>query len=63
MARRYVFHIRRAMLDICRRRMYFIIACRLSTIRDSDLIMLIENGRIALNGKNAAMYRTQSGGA
>ena len=49
-----------------------LIAHRLSTIRDSDLIVLIENGRIAekgtheeliaLNGKYAAMYRMQSGG-
>lgn len=64
--------IRHAMLDICRGRTSFIIAHRLSTIRDSDLIVLIENGRIAekgtheeliaLNGKYAAMYRTQSGG-
>ena len=65
--------IRRAMLEICRGRTSFIIAHRLSTIRDSDLIVLIENGQIAeqgtheeliaLDGKYAAMYRTQSGGA
>jgi len=64
--------IRRAMLEICRGRTSFIIAHRLSTIRDSDLIVLIENGRIAeqgtheellvLNGKYASMFRTQSGG-
>ena len=60
------------MLEICRGRTSFIIAHRLSTIRDSDLIVLIENGRIAeqgtheellaLNGKYASMFRTQSGG-
>ena len=63
--------IRRAMLKICEGRTSFIIAHRLSTIRDSDIIILIENGVIAekgtheelmaLNGKYALMYRTQSG--
>ena len=61
--------IRRAMLTITRGRTSFIIAHRLSTIRDSDLILLIEDGRIAekgtheelmaLNGRYAGMYRTQ----
>lgn len=63
--------IRRAMLRICENRTSFIIAHRLSTIRDSDLIILIENGEIAeqgthgtlmaLDGKYALMYRTQTG--
>lgn len=63
--------IRRAMLSICEGRTSFIIAHRLSTIRDSDIIILIENGVIAekgtheelmaLNGKYALMYKTQSG--
>ena len=63
--------IRRAMLTITRGRTSFIIAHRLSTIRDSDLILLIEDGRIAekgtheelmeLNGRYAGMYRTQMG--
>lgn len=63
--------IRRAMLEICRGRTSFIIAHRLSTIRDSDIIILIENGEIAeqgsheelmrRNGKYAAMYRMQTG--
>ena len=63
--------IRRAMLTITRGRTSFIIAHRLSTIRDSDLILLIEDGRIAergthdelmaLNGMYAGMYRTQMG--
>lgn len=62
--------IRRAMLKICEGRTSFIIAHRLSTIRDSDLIILIEDGVIAekgtheellyLNGKYAEMYRTQT---
>ena len=64
--------IRRAMLNICRGRTSFIIAHRLSTIRDSDVIILIENGVIAeqgtheelmkLGGKYARMYLMQSGG-
>jgi ATP-binding cassette subfamily B protein len=63
--------IRRAMLNICKSRTSFIIAHRLSTIRDSDLIILIENGEIAeqgthdelmaAGGKYASMYRTQTG--
>lgn len=63
--------IRRAMLKICEGRTSFIIAHRLSTIRDSDLIILIEDGRIAekgthkelmsLNGKYAQMYHLQCG--
>lgn len=62
--------IRKAMLNICEDRTSFIIAHRLSTIRDSDLIILIEDGVIkeqgthdellAQNGKYAEMYRTQT---
>lgn len=64
--------IRDAMLKITSGRTSFIIAHRLSTIKDSDLIILLENGMIAeqgshqelmtLNGKYASMYRTQMGG-
>jgi len=63
--------IRRSMLHICTNRTSFIIAHRLSTIRDSDLIIVIENGTIveqgthdqlmALDGKYALMYKTQTG--
>lgn len=62
--------IRRAMLKICANRTSVIIAHRLSTIRDSDLIILLENGTIAekgtheelmaLNGHYAQMYKTQT---
>ncbi len=63
--------IRKAMLKICEGRTSFIIAHRLSTIRDSDLIILIDEGRIAekgtheellsLGGQYAKMFRTQTG--
>ncbi len=65
--------IRRALLTLCKDRTSFIIAHRLSTIRDSDIILLIEDGQIAekgtheelmaLNGRYALMYRTQTGTA
>ncbi len=64
--------IRHAMLKISENRTSFIIAHRLSTIRDSDMIILIDQGEIAeqgtheelmaRNGKYAQMYRTQTGG-
>ena len=63
--------IRHAMLRMTTGRTSFIIAHRLSTIRDSDWIILIENGGIAeqgthnwlmeQNGRYARMYRTQLG--
>lgn len=59
------------MLKITEGRTSVIIAHRLSTIRDSDLIVLVEDGRIVesgnhqqlmkLNGRYAMMYRTQMG--
>ena len=64
-------HIRQAMLRITAGRTSIIIAHRLSTVRDSDLIVLIENGQVAelgnhaqlmaRGGKYAALYRTQMG--
>lgn len=63
--------IRRAMLTITEGRTSFIIAHRLTTIRDSDIIILIEGGKIAeqgthrelmaQNGKYATMFHTQMG--
>lgn len=62
--------IRRALLKICENRTSVIIAHRLSTIRDSDIIILLDNGKIAeqgtheelmaLNGIYARLYRTQT---
>ncbi len=64
-------HIRRAILTITQGRTSFIIAHRLSTIRDSDVIVLLQNGRILeqgnheelmkLKGEYAKMYETQMG--
>ncbi len=63
--------IRRAMLKMTEGRTSFIIAHRLSTIRDSDVIILLENGRIkemgsheelmSRGGQYAGLYRTQTG--
>lgn len=61
--------IRRALLQISAGRTSVMIAHRLSTIRDSDLILLLADGKIAeqgshgelmkLDGMYAQMYRTQ----
>lgn len=61
---------RRALLKICENRTSIIIAHRLSTIRDSDMIILLDHGKIAeqgtheelmaLDGIYARMYRTQT---
>lgn len=62
--------IRRALLKICENRTSVIIAHRLSTIRDSDMIILLDNGKIAEQGTHeelmafggiyARMYRRQT---
>jgi ATP-binding cassette subfamily B multidrug efflux pump len=64
--------IRQAMLRLTAGRTSFMIAHRLSTIVDSDLIVLVEDGKIteqgthaelmAHDGHYAEMYRTQTDG-
>lgn len=64
--------IRGAMLRMTEGRTSFIIAHRLSTIRDSDIIILLEQGKVAemgsheellaLGGRYAGMYKAQMGG-
>ncbi|HPT94026.1 MAG: ABC transporter ATP-binding protein [Limnochordia bacterium] len=63
--------IRQSILHISENRTSFIIAHRLATIRDSDLIIFVENGEIveqgshdelmSRGGKYAQMYKTQIG--
>ena len=63
--------IRRAVLAVSSGRTSFLIAHRLSTVRDSDVIIVLSDGCIeeqgthgqlmALGGKYASMYRTQTG--
>ena len=64
-------NIRAAMLEASKGRTSFLIAHRLTTIRDSDLILFLEDGKIAEmgsheelmknGGRYAAMYLRQTG--
>ncbi len=63
--------IRRAILDLSRGRTSVVIAHSLSTVRDSDLIVVLDDGRIveqgthddlvAQGGRYAAMWKAQTG--
>ena len=53
--------IQKAMKNLMQGRTVFVIAHRLSTIRDSDIILLLENGRIAEQGRHAELL--ERGGA
>lgn len=63
--------IRRAVLDLTRGRTSFVIAHRLATVRDSDLIVVMDGGRIVERGTHdelvarggiyAAMWEAQTG--
>lgn len=63
--------IRRAVLELSKGRTSVVIAHRLSTVRDSDLIVVLDNGRIveqgthdelvAQGGRYAAMWKAQTG--
>ena len=61
------------MMDLMKGRTDFVIADRLSTIRDADLILVMDNGSIieagthrellAMNGFYADLYNSQFAGA
>ena len=50
-------HIQEALQTLLAGRTAFIIAHRLSTIKDADLILVVENGRIAEQGSHAALMK------
>lgn len=52
-------HIQKALLTLMENRTSFIIAHRLNTIRDADLIMVIDNGQIIEKGSHAELMKQQ----
>ncbi len=52
-------HIQKALLTLMENRTSFIIAHRLNTIRDADLIMVIDKGQIIEKGSHAELMKQQ----
>lgn len=52
-------HIQDALLKLMKGRTSFVIAHRLNTIRDADMIMVIENGEIVERGSHEELLRRQ----
>lgn len=50
-------HIQSKLADICKERTTFIIAHRISSVKDADLIMVVDNGRIIERGQHDELIR------
>lgn len=52
------FQIQQALLHLMRNRTSFIIAQRISTVRNADLILLIDGGKLVVQGTHEELERT-----